>query len=92
MQEEQWSLEEEEGLTCFIIPKVSRETTPMPALPAPTTTNVCWAIASTVFPCTARAPYMPATAVAAVPCNDLKTHDARQDTRHASLSDIGAHT
>lgn len=42
--------------------------TPMPALPAPTSTMRCSASSLLLLPCTRSAPYTPATAVAAVPC------------------------
>ena len=42
--------------------------TPMPALPAPTSTMRCPASSLLLLPCTRNAPYTPATAVAAVPC------------------------
>ena len=42
--------------------------TPMPALPAPTSTMRCCASSLLLLPCTRSAPYTPATAVAAVPC------------------------
>ena len=49
------------------IPAAIMPTTPMPALPAPTTTMRWSLMACTGLPCTASAPYRPASAVAAVP-------------------------
>ena len=51
-------------------PAAIMPTTPMPALPAPTTTMRWSLMACTGLPCTASAPYNPASAVAAVPYID----------------------
>ena len=55
-------------ITCLTIPRASMRATPIPALPAPTSTMRCFASSLLLFPCTLNAPYTPATAVAAVPC------------------------
>lgn len=64
-----WKLERPESMrTCLTMPSASMRATPMPALPAPTSTMRCWASSLLLLPCTRSAPYTPATAVAAVPC------------------------
>lgn len=59
-------------LTCLTMPWAIMVLTPMPALPAPSTTMRCCVRLCAGLPWTFSAPYTPARAVAAVPCSAMQ--------------------